>query len=178
MLLINSNHLHKAALLLSKWYNSKIIGIFIGQLPLIIAHDPESVKEILYRQEFDGRPQIYVASLRDPINEKIRGIFFTHGWKWKEQRRFVLRNMRDWGFGCRSGKLEMELRDEISTFVEMLREGPKYPHEEDIFQKDGSVFCPKILFATLSNAFFEILYGERLHRKDQAKLYEFVLIFK
>lgn len=173
LLLINSAHLHKAALLLSKWYKSNIIGIFIGSVPTIISHDPEGVKEILNRQEFDGRPQIYAAKLREPINEKVRGIFFTHGWKWKEQRRFVLRNLRDWGFGCRSGKLEMELRDEICTFVEMLHEGPKYPHEEVIFNDDGSVHCPSVLFATLSNAFFEVLYGERLHRKDQAKLYEY-----
>lgn len=145
--------------------------MYIAGVPTVVANDYESVRELLYRREFDGRPDLLVARIRDP-HLNLRGIFFTEGEGWKYQRRFILRHLRDWGFGCRSEQLEIEIRDEICSFMELIRNGPKYPHEEKLFKPDGSVRCPDIFFATLSNAFLKILCGERLPRKDQDILFK------
>lgn len=58
------------------------------------------------------------------------GIFFTDGHLWHEQRRFVLRYLRDYGFGRRYQLLEIEIHDEFKIFIDMVKYGPKYSHEK------------------------------------------------
>lgn len=60
----------------------------------------------------------------------ILGIFFTEGQTWFEQRRFALRNLRDFGFGRRQDELETELEDEIQNLIDLLKNGPKYDFEK------------------------------------------------
>lgn len=63
------------------------------------------------------------------FNRRFVGIFFTEGAAWHEQRRFMLRYLRDFGFGRRFDELETEINDEISNFIDLLKNGPKYEHE-------------------------------------------------
>jgi len=72
MLLINFKYLHKAALTLSRWYKSDIIGLYVGPFPVAIVHSSEGVRQILNNKVFDGRPQLYVAAMRDP-GQDVRG---------------------------------------------------------------------------------------------------------
>ncbi|XP_055697776.1 probable cytochrome P450 304a1 [Phlebotomus papatasi] len=170
LLLINRRDLHLAALTLSKWYKSKVIGMYLATVPTVICHDADGVKEILNRQEFDGRADIYLARMRDP-NHNLRGIFFTEGPFWKNQRRFTLRHLRDYGFGRRFTELEIEVRDEICSFLDILRNGPKYPHEHELM-KNGYVSIPEIFYASSGNAFLKILSGDKLPRSEQGILFE------
>lgn len=55
---------------------------------------------------------------------EIPGIFFVEGLFWQEQRRFVLRHMRDFGFGRRQEKFETIAMEEIAILIDMLKEGP------------------------------------------------------
>lgn len=128
LLLLNRKEIHKGVLWLTKWYKSKTIGLYVAGVPTIICNDYEGTKEILTRSEFDGRPDIFLARMRDPKMNR-RGIFFVEGAFWKDQRRFTLRHLRDYGFGRRFAQLEIEVRDEICLFLDILRNGPKYPHE-------------------------------------------------
>lgn len=129
LLLIDRKNLHLAVLKLCKWYKSKVIGLYIGTTPTVIANDYESVREILYNTAFDGRPPIFLAKLRDPDRE-LRGIFFTDGPMWKEQRWFTLRHLRDYGFGRRFESLEHDCREEIESFLDVVKYGPKFEHEK------------------------------------------------
>lgn len=127
-LLINYNHIHKAVSVLCRYYKTNIIGFYYGPIPTIVASDAVSVKEMLNCQAFDGRPNLMLSQLRDP--ELLpRGIFFTEGPYWKEQRRFALRHLRDYGFGRRFADLEIEFNDEILNLIDLIKNGPKYPHE-------------------------------------------------
>ncbi|XP_063706238.1 probable cytochrome P450 304a1 [Culicoides brevitarsis] len=163
---MNRKNLHLAVLKLCKWYNTKILGFYIGDTPTIVANDYESVREILFNQAYDGRPDIYVARLRDPDHEK-RGIFFTDGPQWKEQRRFTLRHLRDYGFGRRFETLESEIRDELTELINIIKGGPRYEHEKQFFRSDGYVNCPSAFFMCLGNCFLQVLVGERIPRKEQ-----------
>lgn len=69
-----------------------------------------------------------------PIFFIFIGIFFTEGALWHEQRRFALRYLRDFGFGRRFESLENEIHDEIMQFIDMLKFGPTYPHEQVNFK--------------------------------------------
>lgn len=68
MMLSNFKYLHKAVWNFSKWYNSDIVGFYMGPFPVVAVHNAEGVKEVLQRPEFDGRPGIFVAQMRQPKN--------------------------------------------------------------------------------------------------------------
>lgn len=58
------------------------------------------------------------------------GLFFTEGELWHEQRRYALRNLRDYGFGRRHDGLELEHGEEILSLCDLLKNGPKYDFEK------------------------------------------------
>lgn len=134
MLLVNYKHMHKAADVLCKYYKTNILGLYFASTPTIILNDEQSVKDALFTREFDGKPGLMLAQLREP-EFVIRGVFFTEGPLWKEQRRYMLRYMRDYGFGRRFKELELETLDEFKTFIDIVRNGPIYEHEKvsDLF---------------------------------------------
>lgn len=54
----------------------------------------------------------------------VLGIFFNDGLEWQEQRRYSLRNLRDFGFGRRFQHLEKELAEELSIMISTIKDGP------------------------------------------------------
>lgn len=58
------------------------------------------------------------------------GVFFHDGESWREQRRFALRYMRDFGFGRRFDSLEAEIEIQIRQFIDIIKHGPKFEHEK------------------------------------------------
>lgn len=67
------------------------------------------------------------------ISLQFLGIFFSEGQTWFEQRRFALRNLRDFGFGRRQDELEIELENETRNLIDLLKNGPKYDFEKVFF---------------------------------------------
>lgn len=128
MLLLNYKHLHIALETIRKYYRSDIIGFYINEYPTIVVHNTKWSKQLLNQRDFDGKPQLPLAQIRSP-DKMVRGIFFTEGDNWHEQRRFFLRHLRDYGFGRRFDELELEMRDEIQQFIDLLRDGPEYACE-------------------------------------------------
>lgn len=55
---------------------------------------------------------------------KIIDNSFIGGQFWQEQRRYFLRNIRDFGFGRRQEVLEREILDEVSLLIDILKRGP------------------------------------------------------
>lgn len=100
LLLINHKSLYLAMLKLCKYYKSNLIGFYFGPYRIVVANDQKTVREVLLNQEFDGRGDFLLGRLRDP-NFDLRGIFNLDGDIWLHQRRFTLRNLRDFGFGRR-----------------------------------------------------------------------------
>lgn len=168
--LINSNHLHKAAIWLGKYYKTNVLGMYLGSTPTIVALDQKSVKTILSQSAFDGRTDTFLSRLRDP-DRQVRGIFFTENVFWKDQRWFFLRHLRDYGFGRRFAELEFTINDELQEFVEMLRCGPKYPYEQRMV-KDGCILAPNLFFAYYANTFLRIVTGKYIPREDREQLLE------
>lgn len=65
LLALNYHHLHRAAARLSQLYRSKLVGLYLGPLPAVLVNDHETVRQVLQRSEFDGRPDLFLARLRD-----------------------------------------------------------------------------------------------------------------
>lgn len=168
ILYINYKHLHKAALKLSEYYKSKIVSFYLGDFLVYAVHEPEAIKKVLSSSSFEGRPQLFLALIRHP-EKKISGIFFQDGNIWREQRWFFLRFLRDYGFGRRFESLEQSISEEIQDLINLLRDGPKYPHEREYV--NGSQFlAPMIFMPFATNCFFEVLFKEKYPRSEHYKL--------
>lgn len=67
--------MHRAALFWSKFLKTKIFKMWLGDIYCIVVNDSDAIKEVLYNSDFDGRPDIFLARLRDPKMER-RGEFY------------------------------------------------------------------------------------------------------
>jgi methyl farnesoate epoxidase/farnesoate epoxidase len=72
-------------------------GLYLGKNVGIIVTGYEALREVFNREDFSHRPKIWQFDFLS--DGKALGVFFSNGHLWKEQRRFVLRNLRDFGFG-------------------------------------------------------------------------------
>ncbi|EDW14395.1 probable cytochrome P450 304a1 [Drosophila mojavensis] len=174
LLLINYKYLHKAALSLSKWYKSDIIGLYVGKYPVAVVHDGQTVREVLNNQVYDGRPGLFLSKMRD-ADDCVRGIFFQEGVLWREQRRFILRYLRDFGFGRRFDQLENVIAEEITDMLDLIRNGPRYEHEHQLVKPGGYRIQLPLFFNPFSaNSHFSIVYNERVPRAEMAKLIKLI----
>nr|ARG41840.1 cytochrome P450 CYP304A1 [Bactrocera dorsalis] len=174
MMLANKKYLHKGVLKFTKWYKSDIVGFHVGSFPVVAVHNYEGVREVLNRREFDGRPEIFLAEMRAPKDELL-GIFFRDGPVWKEQRRFILRYLRDFGFGRRYAELESVIQEEITDLLDLIRNGPRYTHEREISKPGGYRVCVPNLFSPFTyNSFFHIMMNERRPRSEQGEVLQLI----
>ncbi|XP_053946868.1 probable cytochrome P450 304a1 isoform X1 [Anastrepha ludens] len=174
MMLADKKYLHKGVLKFTKWYKSDIVGFHVGPFPTVAVHNAQGVREILNRREFDGRVPIFLAQMRAPEDELL-GIFFREGPVWKEQRRFILRYLRDFGFGRRFAELELVIQEEITDLLDLIRNGPRYPHEHELSRPGGYRVCvPNVWSPFTYNAFFHIMMNERRPRSEQAEVLQLI----
>lgn len=85
---------------------------------MTVINDFKLIHEALKRDEFLGRPDFQSWTLRNG-GFKNRGLLFTDGTNnWREQRRFALRTLRDFGFGKHSmdGLLIQEVQELVQYF--------------------------------------------------------------
>lgn len=66
LLLLNYDHFHLAVNKLCKFYKSNIIGFYLGGMLVVVLNDGDKVKKALMHRDFDGRPDILIARLREP----------------------------------------------------------------------------------------------------------------
>ena len=151
----------------------KVFGFYMGIQPFVVIADYEILKEVLKndvvcdRQDMapvnEYRPGHWTLENDKENKGRQPGVTFSQGRYWKEQRRFLLRNLRDFGFG--KSEMEDTLLDEVD----------KWCHEYS-----NLVGKPTCLDNTLNlsviNALWAILTGEKLSLKDK-KLLEMVYLF-
>ncbi|XP_072767521.1 probable cytochrome P450 304a1 [Anoplolepis gracilipes] len=160
----NYKYVHLALDYYAKKLKSKLFSCYFGDYFVVIANDYANIKEIFSREEFDGR----VTSadyIKDRAFKKELGIFFIEGPQWQEQRRFALRHMRDFGFGRRQDTLESEVMDEMTLFIDILKNEPIYDEEKKIIKGNLALF-PDILYASAANNIWTIMFGYRFNRSE------------
>uniref|UniRef100_A0A8D8VAC1 Probable cytochrome P450 304a1 n=3 Tax=Cacopsylla melanoneura TaxID=428564 RepID=A0A8D8VAC1_9HEMI len=160
ILLNNYRHTHQALGKMCDYYRSKVLGLYLGPFPTVVASDEKSIKELLMRPEFQGRIDQVVSLLRVDYGEE-RGIIFTEGDLWQQQKRFFLRHMRDYGFGKRSPNLEAELTAEIQDLITFLREEKDHP-----LYRNGEARIPTLFALGNLNLLLQALTGERFKGRE------------
>lgn len=51
-----------------------MIGLYLGDTPVLVLNDNEKVRQALNHRDFDGRPDILTGRLRDP-NLNLHGVW-------------------------------------------------------------------------------------------------------
>lgn len=49
---------------LGQKYKTKLVGLNMGSFPTVVVNDSQLIKEVLNREEFDGRLDIIISRLR------------------------------------------------------------------------------------------------------------------
>nr|UBY12684.1 CYP15C1 [Anticarsia gemmatalis] len=153
---------------LGQRYHSKVLGLYMGPVPTVVLNDSGLIKEMLNREEFDGRMDIILFRLRS-FWKKL-GIFFTDGYFWHVQRRFSLRFMRDYGFGRRDSTLETVVEAEIKEMLDLGMNGPKYPAEKEVIKGD-LVSMPYFFSIPFVNGIVQVLSRSTLPRPEYKDLW-------
>ncbi|XP_075998056.1 cytochrome P450 2D14-like isoform X2 [Genypterus blacodes] len=150
---------------LTKQYG-KIYSLFIGQRPAVVLNGVQAIKEALVFKatDFAGRPQDLLVNHAVQKNEKGPGVILVdYNQGWKEQRRFGLMSLRNFGLGKES--MEQRILGETQCIIKILE------------QNVGKTMNPKVLFHNAaSNIISKVLYGKR-HDYDDESLKFYVGLF-
>uniref|UniRef100_A0A183F140 Cytochrome P450 n=1 Tax=Gongylonema pulchrum TaxID=637853 RepID=A0A183F140_9BILA len=107
----------------------KIITFWIGPIPLVMVADVEMMREY-FVQNADVFSNRWRNHATDCFMGGPYGIIQIDGNKWKEQRRFTLRVLRDFGVG--RALIEQRILTEVDYFVDYLQAKCEHGEEVDI----------------------------------------------
>ncbi|XP_026776880.3 cytochrome P450 2C23 [Pangasianodon hypophthalmus] len=137
-----------------------LCSVYVGRRPMIVLNNIEVVKEALVQNGtvFSGRPYM---PLIEWVTKGYGIIAVTYGHAWKQQRRFALHTLRNFGLGKKT--VEERVAEEAHCLItEMLK------HEGKPFNP----FHP--IMNAVSNIICSIVFGDRFdyNNKRFAKLLE------
>ncbi|KAL2728797.1 putative cytochrome P450 303a1 [Vespula squamosa] len=130
----DTGYLFKTCSILSEKYGP-VIGLKIGSDRIVILNDYNSVCSMLTNPACEGRPTSILY--RERTWGKRRGLIVVDGKLWIEQRRFVLRHLRDFGYGRNS--MTTIIEEEASKLVEHFEKLLREEHQTDNTNRTSSV---------------------------------------
>ncbi|XP_004483926.2 cytochrome P450 2J2-like [Dasypus novemcinctus] len=128
-----------------------LLSLQFGDLNLVTVTGLPLIKEVLVHQEqnFLNRP---MTPIRKHVS-KNNGVIMSSGLNWKEQRRFVLTTLRNFGLGKKS--LEERIQEEVHHLTEAIKEEKGHPFDPH-FKINNAV----------SNIICSVTFGERFEYED------------
>ena len=107
-----------------------IVGFNLGGKPCIVINNFEMLNEAFKDDRFTGRPEslkeCFHAFFQGDENEaSTGGIVFAEGEAWKEQRRFAMRTLKEFGAGKSS--IQHLMNDEVSKLVDVFKKNTNKP---------------------------------------------------
>ncbi|XP_034938135.1 probable cytochrome P450 303a1 [Chelonus insularis] len=126
-----TGYLNKTCTVLGEKYGP-VVGLKIGNDRIVVLNDLESMKSMLMNDDCDGRPVGPVYEAR--TFGKRLGVLVTDGNLWIEQRRFVLRHLRDFGFG--KNNMATMIEEEASYLVNNLMKRLESENSNRIIEDD------------------------------------------
>lgn len=127
-----TGYLYTATAELAREYGP-VIGLRIGRDRQVIAYGYDAIKQMLSDDDFAGRPMgVFYEARTWGIR---RGVLLTDEQFWQEQRRFIIRHLREFGFGRRDmgAMVEDEAGDLVQTIMNKMVDGSAIISMADIF---------------------------------------------
>ncbi|PSN47977.1 Methyl farnesoate epoxidase [Blattella germanica] len=151
-------YLHKAVAHMTEQYNSPIVGLMLGNERTVVVTTHEVVQQVHTREEYEGRPYNFFIKLRSMGAR--RGITFTEGELWHEQRSFAVRHLKQVGYGKQI--MEDMIAKEVSDLLDTLgKEGSSGGREVTV----GRYVTPCVL-----NVLWVLVTGSRFSSWDDPQL--------
>ncbi|CAO2588147.1 Cytochrome P450 2J6 [Lemmus lemmus] len=147
---LDLEHPHMGVQKLVKKYGN-VISLDLGIMSSVIVSSLPLIKEAFTQLEenFMSRPKY--AWQKHVFDEN--GLIFSSGQTWKEQRRFALMTLRNFGLGKKS--LEQRIQEEARHLVGVIKE------------EEGQPFNPHFkINNAVSNIICSITFGERFEYHD------------
>ncbi|XP_032795655.1 methyl farnesoate epoxidase [Daphnia magna] len=155
-LLAKKGPLFKLILNLTKKYGP-VTGFYVGPTqPFICVAGPKAVKEALHNDDLDGRP--CGAILMSRTFGKRLGLLFVDGDSWQEQRRFVLRHLREFCMG--KTLIEKQMMNEINDLIADIT-ATSNANPDHIVDFKG------MFVVSVINILWTFLGGKRFRRDDE-----------
>ncbi|KAI6183580.1 Unspecific monooxygenase [Aphelenchoides bicaudatus] len=165
-------HLNNIDLLFQK-YKQKYGGAFtfwIGPFQMVMICEISLLKKyfIKYGDIFSGRWRNFIT---DSMLDGFNGVIQTDGEKWREQRRFSLHVLRDFGFG--RAFMEDKIMSEVNKLMKNLE---RFSDSGEIIEPDrieqtksfkAKIVVFKHLGACVGNIINDILFSKTFEYNDQ-----------
>ncbi|XP_021941273.1 methyl farnesoate epoxidase-like, partial [Zootermopsis nevadensis] len=151
-------YMHLAVAHMAEQYNSPVVGLKLGNERTIVVLTHEVVHQVHTQEEYEGRPYNFFIKLRCMGARK--GITFTEGEIWHEQRSFVVRHLKQVGYGKQV--MEDMITKEVLDLLETLgKEGDGGTREISV----GRYVTPCVL-----NVLWVMVSGTRFSSWDDPRL--------
>ncbi|XP_059489585.1 probable cytochrome P450 303a1 [Neocloeon triangulifer] len=98
--------------------DGKLVGLRVGNDVQVVLNCAEAVKEMATKPELDGRPKGPFYRYR--TWNLRRGILLTDDDFWREQRRFLMRHLKDFGLG-KSSQMESIIMREVHALTDYFK---------------------------------------------------------
>ena len=120
----------KAAFIRLNTQYGPIVGFKLGNQLSVVISDFDMLNEAFKDYRFCGRPtnlqKVFSAFFTKNKNENSSGgIVFSHGDHWREQRRFAIRTLKEFGVG--KSNFQNIIHEEVVKLVEELKEETNRP---------------------------------------------------
>ncbi|XP_044259444.1 probable cytochrome P450 303a1 [Tribolium madens] len=114
-----AGYLYKATAEMAEKYGP-VIGLRVGKDLVVVVYGKNQIREFLTSDDLAGRPTGPFFDMRT-WGER-RGVLLTDSDFWQEQRRFILRQLREFGFGRKnmSSMIEEETGIMVESYQKML----------------------------------------------------------
>ncbi|XP_060706644.1 cytochrome P450 2K1-like [Hemiscyllium ocellatum] len=143
----------KAEGILAEKYGN-VFSVELGPLKAVVLTGYDAVKDALvnHADQFSGRPPIPIF---DEISFRTeRGVVFSDGKLWRENRKFVISALRGFGMGKKS--VDDRISEEASFLVNVFESHKGQPFE-----------TARILNSAMSSIICSILFGDRFDYDDK-----------
>lgn len=154
--------LHLAMSELAKEHKTNVLGLKFGSDYMVIVFSYPLIRQVLRAEEYESRPDSFFVRLRSMGTKK--GVTCTDGEFWNIQRNFVVRHLRNLGFGRSS--MDVMILDELQEMLGILGQ----PTNGEGF------FMPRIFSPAVINILWALTAGNRISRKD-ARLQKLLDLF-
>ncbi|XP_026471391.1 probable cytochrome P450 305a1 [Ctenocephalides felis] len=142
---------HRALAIWANTYSTSVLGLRLGGDYVVVLFGAKTVREALCREEFDGRPDNFFIRLRT-MGSRM-GITCTEGQLWTEQRNFVVRHLRQVGYGKQA--MEDQIVNELKELISVID------------ALGNSVNFGRELAPSVINVLWTLTAGKRISRDDQ-----------
>ena len=155
---LSDNLLHSFLSLRNKYGN--IFGLRIGPTPTVVISDFKTCVQVFRDSNFSARPT-YLTEVMGNVMHRSgdhpspnRGVVFSSGAVWDQQRKFLLKKLSEFGVG--KSKLEETVAEQVDKLVNLLRKEAR----------EGAVCLGEKLSISLVNSIWQIVTGSQFELDD------------